>query len=367
MVESVSPPEGSITLIFALTNLTLVGTDSHVRRQARREIAYRQQSLTLDQQQVVIRPLPDYDEIIQNLKASRGIDVSCELLVTAASIDQLDGAIKLADDLCLLLTLARGRFVGWLCYDVVDSAGKVLRSYHRNAITKPWSPLPLIAEFPPEDTKYFLEKTYPELGKVEAAWQFRDAVSAYTDGKAEGDFLESRALKLAVTIEHVIGRFLVQTNKVHILPEDAFQAELAALTQKTHELLADTFPTATEKQLRMMANHVQGFNWYPFRRALSELCSALGLSINSTDRSRFKTMRDELVHRASFPPSYGTLAEQYLFMMTFIGKILLGILGYDGYYYDWTKPRGWIGTDMEMRVKLDLEPERRTLSEADRE
>lgn len=355
LVEAPNKLEGPATLSFALTNIDLLGTDSYSGKDPDgSEWSRRQQSLTLGQQEVVIRPLPEHGEIMRGVQASRGIDVSCELLIASGCADQADEAIELADNLCLLLTLARGCRVEWLCYDVVDSAGQVLRSYHRSAITKPWGSLQLIATDPPEDTKCFLEVAYPRLRQAEEYWELRNAISAYTDGTAEGDFLESRALKLAVTMEHLVGRFLAQTNSVHIVPQEGFRAELPDLVEEVCGILTRKFPDATSEQLQMMANHVQGFNWYPFRRALSELCKALGLSISRSDRNRLKTVRDELVHRASFHPSHGTPEEQYFFMMTFIGKILLGILGYDGYYYDWTKPRGWIGKDMEMRVKLDL-------------
>jgi len=362
--ETISP----VMFVFALTNLTLLGTDSFVvTTPDGGEHARRQQGLILGQETVVLRPLADHEEIMRELKASRGVDVSCELLVEAASAKHLDAKVELASDLCLLLTLAMGCRVEWLCYDVIDSGGDTAKSYHRNAITKRWGPLPLIPELPPQDLKYFLERTYARLHEVEKDWGFRDAVSAYTDGKQEGDFIEFRALKLAVTMEYLVGRFLAKTGGAQILASEDFEAKLGTVIQETQQILAATFPDATADQVEMMANHVRGFNWYTFRRALSDICNHLCLKINSKERGRFKAIRDELVHRASFDSEYGTHPEQYLFMMTFIGKILLGILGYDGYYYDWTKPRGWIGEDMEMRVKLDLESERRTLSEAERQ
>jgi hypothetical protein len=345
----------SVTVVFALTNLTLLGTDSYiVGNPDGSGEAKRQQSLALGQREAVIRPLSDYSEIVRELKASRGTDVTSELLTTAASAHQLDEAIGLADDLCLLLTLARGCRVEWLCYDVVGSADEVLGSYHRSAITKRWGSLQLIATTPPEDTKHFLESAYPKLREVEEPWEFRNAVSVYTDGKTEGDFLESRALKLAVAMEHLVGRYLSQVDKAHILPPEVFKAALPQVRSAVGQLLQESLATAEAGQIEMMANHVQAFNWYPFRRALAEICTEVGLRAGSKERGRFKDIRDELVHRASFHPRYGTPWEQYRLMMTFIGKVLLAILGYDGYYYDWTKPPGWIGEDTEMRVKLEL-------------
>ena len=165
-----------------------------------------------------------------------------------------------------------------------------------------------------------------------------------------------RGVKLAVTMEHLKGKYLTHCHSVEILPPKVFGAASAALENMVRWLLKGMFPGQPEDRLSIMALHAQGLNWYPFGRALSELCKAVRLRATSRERRRFIDIRNELVHRAAFHPNCGPMWDQYAFMFTFVGKILLGILGYDGHYLDWTKEAGWEGEHMKMRVKLDLKP-----------
>jgi len=91
-------------------------------------------------------------------------------------------------------------------------------------------------------------------------------------------------------------------------------------------------------------------NWFPFGRALSEICKSIGMPTNMSERRRFIDIRNELVHRFKFHPNHGSPWDQFAYLMTFLGKIFLTILKYDGHYYDWTK----LGQgETEMRKKLE--------------
>jgi hypothetical protein len=349
-------PVGSLRVRFALTNLTLLGTEKYTIQHADGgTFGGLQLSLNLDGFEIAVRPVDSYRDIIRGLKATRGIDVTCEAAVASVLIEQEDTVVRVIEDLCTLLTLARGCRVQWIYYDVMGSDGKVFKSFHRSAITKPFGTLSLIATNPADDTLDFVTKTYSNLHTQERPWELRKAIDAYTDAKLEEDYLEFRGLKMAITVEHLKGRYLSQQGKVHILNCERFDNVVNSLVNVVRWVLPAVFPGVEEEKLDMMANHARGFNWYPFGRALSELCKSLGLQMNSAERRRFKSIRDELVHRAAFHLDLGNRWEQYRFMMTFVGKLLLAILGYDGYYYDWTKEPGWEGVDLEMRVKLDLE------------
>lgn len=349
-------PQGPVCFRFALTNLTFLGTESYtIMRPNGGTFNGLQMSLTLDGFEVTIRPANGYEDIIRGLKATRGVDVTCEAIVTTDSVEKRDTVVRAVEDLCLLLTLARGCRVEWLYFDAATPDDKVFKSYHRSAITKAFGTLRLIATDPAQDTLDFINKAYPNLRAQKRLWELRKAVDAYTDAKVEGDYLELRGLKMAVAMEHLKGRYLSQCGKVHILEPKTFDGAVDSLVKLIRWALPAVFPEVEARQIEMMANHARGFNWYPFGRALAELCSHLGLKANSNERRRFKEIRDELVHRVAFHQNLGSAWEQYTFMMTFVGKVLLAILSCDGYYYDWAKPPGWVGKDMEMRVKLDLD------------
>lgn len=346
---------GLLLATFGLTNLMFLGTERYTVRQPNGAMVEGlQTSWHLDGLDVTIRPVDDYRSIVDGLKATRGVDITCEATIELPSLVEVEAAIGVVEKLCLLLTLARGTSVDWLHYDISTDEGTAILSHHRSAITKPFSTLQLIAHNPPQDTGDFISRAYPSLGAAKEIWEFRKAVNAYTYAKAEGDHLEFRGLKMAVVMEHLKACYLNQTDSQCVVEHEMFQSAAKDLVGAVQRVLPSVLPKATRQQITMMANHAQGFNWYPFGRALAELCGDLGLKVNSRERRRFKEIRDELVHRMDFQPEHGPAGEQYFFMMTFVGKILLAILQYGGYYWDWTEPPGWVGPDMEMRVKLDL-------------
>jgi len=355
LVESDDAPQGPVIFKFALSNLILVGTRGYVLERGGGAEEHRLElTLAVDGFEVTIRPVDEYKSVVAQIRANRGNDVTCEATISTDSIGSYDTVIQLVNELCLLLTLARGCRVEWLYYDVITSDGKVVRSFHRSAITKSFGTLELVASDPPEDTVDFVQRGYRVLRAKESKWQLRKAILTYTDAKIEGDYLEMRGLKMAVALEHIRGRFLTLRNRVNILSPNTFDRVVGSLVSAIRWLLPALFPTAKGDQLDLMAEHARGLNWYPFSRALSDLCGELGLQVNSRDRRRFLNIRNALVHTADFHPKLGSAWEQYSFMMTFVGRILLAILEYDGYFYDWTRKPGWAGRYSNLRVKLDL-------------
>lgn len=304
---------------------------------------------------IAIRPIGEYETIVKRLKASKGIDVTCELLIKTESIGETESILKVVDDVCLLLTLARGCQITWLFYDAETDHGTTLNSYHHSAITKGYSALTLIPTLPPGDTKTFLEGTYPALLGEEKRWGLSKAIKTYADAKNEQDYLQLRGLKLAVVLEHIRGQYLKQTNKTHILDHGTFTKAVESLVNGIRWFLPAVFPSATSEQLGKMADHARGMNYYPFRRAIKEMCQDLGLDISSKDRNRFVKLRNSLVHEVDFLPGGATPFQQYGFLLSFVGRVLLAILRYEGYYYDWAiESAGWTGSNDPKRVRLDL-------------
>ena len=56
---------------------------------------------------VKLERLSGYDVVINHLKGSRGVDVTCQATANLSAFERRDNLIRIMDDLCLLLTLAR--------------------------------------------------------------------------------------------------------------------------------------------------------------------------------------------------------------------------------------------------------------------
>ena len=321
---------------FALTNLILNGRFN----------------LNIEGYNLSFEPVEEYTNIIKELKISKGVAITCEIKIDVVPTTNKDEIITILDNICMLLTLAQGCRVSWLYYDFVSADGNIIESFHGNAITKPFVNLPLIPADLPKDTKDFIQKSFSNFVSNRNFWELWNAIDAFTDAKVEGDFLESRALKLVILMEHLRSQYLRQNDKEYILyPPEIYNASADKLIRVVQEILVLKFPEEEKNNLEMMANHVRGLNWFPFGRALSEICNHIGLAMNSKERRRFIDIRNELVHRFKFCNSYGNGWDQFAYLMTFIGKIFLAILRYDGLYYDWTKLNQG---ETAMRNKLEL-------------
>jgi hypothetical protein len=183
-------------------------------------------------------------------------------------------------------------------------------------------------------------------------------IQMYAGAKVK-DFVQSRALKICVLVDFLRGIYLARHSKTYLVDKSDFDRLVKPLKTEVRKVLLDLFSDVSSEHLEMMTNHVQGFVWYPFRRSIKELCENICLEVSSQEIHRFVIQRNELTHRGSFFEEANGKAQHlediYREMMTFAGKIVLAILEYDGWYYDWTKPPGWLG-DSEMRVKMPNRP-----------
>lgn len=283
-----------------------------------------------------ISRIEGYDNIIKALRGTRGVDVTCQAAAKIDRPDRLPDVRQNVEEVCSLLTLARGTRVDWINYDVIARSGSLIFSEWAERITKLFGFLPLI---PANDrllemnTKCFVESAYPRLERAEKDWGIRRAIDSYTDAKAESGFLELRALMMVVCMEFLKGRYLSRIGKVNILPEDLFDGVRPQMESALKEIVEPVAQRAIEdeeeagKAIHMMMSHVRGLNYYPFGRALSEMCTETGFEADSDSRYRFKAIRDHLVHYESFHPDYGTGWEQFSFLNCFVGGFLSSILG----------------------------------------
>jgi len=254
-----------------------------------------------------IRPTGDQDRVVQGLVTNRGIDVTGEIVVESAPTSDLAVARQLVTDLCFLLSIARGTKVQWIYVDEYGADGRVLRRTHCNHITRRFGPLEPLDHRPTaaDDTRRFLEAGYEEFVKKAAGFRLRTGlVDAYLDAKSEGNFLEVRGVKLAVVVEMFKSIFL-ETPAGKLAPKK------------------------------------------PFLQVLKKLCTYLGLNVEGTEVRLFVECRNTLVHGCRFYVDGGPPAkkkklpprpnptDEFLFLVSFVDRLFLRLLGYKGKFLDW--------------------------------
>lgn len=288
------------------------------------------------------------DEITE-LTQTRSIGVTAEASVatTSGRAGELDEVIG---RLCDLFTLGQASAVHWIYREALDANGDIVETVCLDAPTKPSGAAHRL--IPDVNLRSFVESTYPRWDPAEANWEIRRAILGYTDAKVQVDYLEMRALKVAVVLEHLKSVFVRRTGREFTVANDLYQERVPTLRTRVMAVLKEVFEGQPGEALgQVVAGFVGGLNRRSFKDALKTMAAELRLPLGNDELRTLVPIRDHLVHTMSFDATAGLPPEkQYELLTTLVGRFLLAALEYDGPFYDWTGPRP------EVRALLRLPP-----------
>lgn len=306
-----------------------------------------------------------YQHEIAYLKASKQIGVTCRIRVTRTDNQPLDleTVERMMDDLALLLSLARGTTVQWISSEWKQENQTAINSYHRNMKLSQYGNLEIICAKPPMDLYEFVQSSYPKFREVNQQLGLPKAIrQLVSGGLEENGYIELRALSLTTLLDFLRSRFADASNDGgYFIHPDTFTERKAELKKRIRSVLTDLFPDTGKAIINEMSLHSLGFYRKSFRASLQEMLEHLRLEIAGEELTRFVEIRNHLVHEGSFlpPDTHGPSWEQFTACLSVVSRVLLAILKYEGYYYDWAKhvPNEWEGPESTGRVRLQLLPE----------
>jgi hypothetical protein len=231
-----------------------------------------------------------------------------------------------------------------------DKNGVCLSATHSAKSTKIYCPLSLIDN--EQETKVFLEQTWSTYVANRECYELdRGTIDAYLGAKAENDYLELRAVKLAVAMEAVKAVMLKAGNTFvgeYILAQDDFKHLRLALEKFLRdELKARNVDSADRNAVY---RKLPELNRRAFKELLTDLLAHIQLAVAKQELDLFVKCRDSLVHQVRFYcqtatpedrqhiPPLPTPADEYFFLVNFLDKVMLKLLGYSGTYNDWRLP-----------------------------
>jgi hypothetical protein len=262
-------------------------------------------SLNLKGIDVKIKAHQDFPKIFLKTKTLKTVNVIAETIFNLSKNDDISQIKRIMDDLCILMSIARGRKVQWVYHTLYNSNFSPTSRTHFAFITKPYAPLNIIDRDPENigEIKRFLEISYSNYPPTVINFN-KWVVEEYLAAKQEGDYLEARALKIVVTMEM-----------------------LKSLNEKMPELKTRYF-----------------------KKFITKLCEILKVNISDREIQLFYESRNSLVHQGEFycrtatdkkkkrtPPLLKPV-DEYFFLINFIDKIFIKLLNYDGVYLDWSNP-----------------------------
>lgn len=303
-----------------------------------------------------IKPLNLYDKIVQRIKTLKGIDVSCEVIVEIPTDGNIFGVIEVVDDLCYVLSVARGTKIQWVYCDQYDVTRKLISRTHSSRITKRYCPLKIIDPIAGggKETKTFVEQAYRAyVEKRESFKLSKGTIDAYLDAKAEADYLEMRGIKLAVAMEILKSVFVELPDapmKAYIIEEEKFKELPPHLCKVMDEFLQTEKIERDSRKAMCNDKKVLELNRRSFAYFLKKLCRHIDLRIGEDDIKLFVQCRNKLVHDGRFYCAIAIPDEQnecnplpskwheYCFLINFLDRVFLKLLGYSGPYVDWRTP-----------------------------
>jgi hypothetical protein len=332
------------SLHFGITNLEFIGSEP---------------TLSLDLQtdsrstKLLIKPLDLNGKIMKRVRTLKGIDVSCEIITEIPADGDVAVVTEVVDDLCYILSVARGTKIQWVYCDSYDGSGKLLSRNLCSRITKPYCPLKIIHPLGKE-TKAFIEQAYPAYVNKRKRYKLdKGTIDAYLDAKAEADYLEMRGIKLAVAMEILKSMFIELTDapmKGYIIEEEKFKEVSPRLCKAMDEFLQTKKIDRDSRKAVCNDKKVLDLNRRSFAYFLKKLCRHIDLRINENDVRLFVQCRNKLVHYGRFYCAMATPEErnecnplpsesnEYYFLVNFLDRVFLKLLGYSGPYIDWSNP-----------------------------
>lgn len=298
-----------------------------------------------------IKKLSEYDKITMRLRTLKDTDVTCEIETTLSDCKDLEIILKMIDNLCYLLSIARGTKIQWIYYNLYNYEGKLISRTHSSRITRPYCPTPVIDHRIQgrNEFKNFIENAYPIYLKRRDSYNLnRGVIDAYLEGKAEGNYLQTRGVKLAVAMEMLKDVFLTTSDasiKEYIMENERFETFLDPLCKGIRETLSSQIEDSTLDRLCCKSNQkrLACLNRVSFRQAVNSLCRSINF-IPREDLSLFIYCRDSLIHIGKFycetatdkqkavcKPLQGPKYE-YFFLVDFLDKIFLKFFDYHGIY-----------------------------------
>ena len=145
------------SVTFAITNFLFCGNDKEAGGKG---TCYDALQLKLDSLDMSFRKVTDYDVFVNCVDRGEETEVTCELTIEVATRSRKEMCL-IANRICDLLTIAKGRKISWINYKVFDANSIEIFTFHESRLTDPKNGDGLIDFRQAKRTINYLERGYP--------------------------------------------------------------------------------------------------------------------------------------------------------------------------------------------------------------
>ena len=295
------------------------------------ESHYKCLKLDLPWGNVVVHPVPSYEQVLNKIRIQKGIAVTSEAMVSvppAGNFSEVSGKV---DELCRLLSLARGTKINWISAESIESSGNPTYIILKNSVTWPFSSLVLIDDQNPDDTPLFIQTAYPAYLRCRNSYNLDVAIEQYLDAKRETACLETRGLAAVALVDSLQQLYASQNNLAEIV--QGFSKQKKKVRKYVNTSLKSAFPDIKDEELHEMLQKISELNRRSFLDLLRTWTNALGLKMVDYELGAVKDTRNSLAHGLCFrSTNQREKVREYFRLINLINQIFLKLLGYSGQY-----------------------------------
>lgn len=306
-------------------------------------------SFEIEGKEVELRPIDYYKEVIADLKASRGIEVTCELVLRESDLEHAD---DIALSVCWLLGLVCGTYITWVYRDTYLEH-RIVETFCHRPRTRPFCTRRLIPLSVDNDPLAdFVEQTYASYVKAVDKFRLPTIIALFQEERLTTD-LEAEIMYGAIALDALQNLHMAAQQEQHIFDLECFSKSQRrkiweemrdAVAQAVSQALAKHGIALTAKQDETLRDKVPELARVSFRTGLKSLFDTLGVDHTSQDL-HFIEERNAIIHtgvlRSKKPKVSFELAAR---LDDLLACTLLSILNYRGPYLDYTGSRAVIRT-----------------------
>jgi len=302
--------------------------------------------------EVEIRPLNDYVDRIVLLQQNRRVLPTALLALKTASPMEPPWTHGVATKICHLISLAAGTSVDWLRAEGFDPSLEKRYCFHSAPPTRPFCSFPTV---PIKDLSYqantnilqrFLQSGLDRYATSDSR-HLDSLIASFLDARLEGEFLETRGLKVAITLEIAKNEFAEALTKGEwetTMPSALRKRirEIAKSALRSDGIDPDTVTIVSETLAQLSRPSL--------RRVVNYMLKALNLSEEKSVIDAVIEIRNRLVHTGRFisqtdPTRTSKLGiadvnQEFYMLLSFVDRVLLRIFGHAGPKIDYSQSKG---------------------------
>lgn len=310
---------------YGLTNFAFVPNKS---RMATRSLRTCMQFETGESESIVVRRVPQYDEIFRMLRAQHACAVTCvgDSKATEEEFDQF----------CFGVSLAQGTIVNWIWRDDYHKQKRV-RTVLSNRRTGPYTGLPVLPHDRPQCVPNFIGQVFRRIPEVFEKYSLSAVFDLLVQAKySPASFLAHRGLMLAIALEILATAYGNENSMTVRMPPRDYNRGKRKWEPQVREAIALAYPERDDLT-KMMESIRGGLNRFSFGERIRSMGEEFGVYSDSSlldeQVRKVTSLRNSLVHAGAFKAKdqYGMI-DEFFFLMSFTERLLLKLLGYSGQY-----------------------------------